>query len=191
MHLYAFLFVCLCHGIHSPEPHRASGFKYDPHCLQRHVVGHHPPTHTLLDDFSKTTFLTTFSRRLFQCVWHHVYGGNAPRGVLHRVQGSMRDWRVRPFYFSTPSLCSIVLPITFFGAIWLGRRTYMCRGIPAKEPHVYAHAPLPPRTAKPRWDRCCSRPRTARDEKGDHGATMVGPILMHFLCMLNAFVCIS
>ena len=30
--------------------------------------------------------------------------GNAPRGVPHRFQGSMRDWRVRPLHLSNPSL---------------------------------------------------------------------------------------
>jgi len=73
----------------------------------------------------------------------------------------------------TPSRASVhgsgaVAPATFRRAILARTASLHVPWNPGLGNHVYAHAPLPPRTAKPRWDQCCCRPRTARDVKGDH-----------------------
>ena len=55
---------------------------------------------------------------------------------------------------------------------WLGRQSYMCRGILAVGNHVYTHAPLPATRCQAPWDQYCCRPRTARDERAtmsNHG----------------------
>ena len=122
------------------------------------------------------------------------------RSLHYRVQGGKHTATAQHPHGNvgtrTPSIASVhgsgaAAPATFRRAVLARTASLHVPWNPGLGNHVYAHAPLPPRTAKPRWDQCCCRPRTARDAKGDHGATMVGPILMHFLCMLNAFVCIS
>ena len=76
--------------------------------------------------------------------------GNAPRGVPHRVQGSMRDWRVRPVRLSIPSLSfhsasSFVLSRLTHANMLCGFPVLRCTGVPLvrSERKPFRNAPNP------------------------------------------------